>query len=389
MTLDELSKKFNKEFRDSNFSIISDCVPEYERMPTNALGLDYILAGGIPLGRIIEFSGQMHSGKTTAACVVMAAYQRKFPEKKCVYVDVEHTLDLKFQSKMTGLDLSNMYYINPTPGQSGEEILDVISELAQADDCGLIVLDSIPSLIPHTVLENSFTKDSGMRATTAKTLYPFFNKIQSIISKTNNIFIVINQVRDAGKTFTGVQMYKEPGGGAPQFYCSMILRFGTRRYTLKDDMDACKMNNGEGADGFRLQFKVLKNKCGASNRGGGFITFRYATGLDWMQDLLDIALHFNFIKRLNNITYALINLDTGEIYKDKEGKDLVGKKAYLVSYIENNIDFQNEYLAMLNRNICDSQKSYGSLLDERAEKEIDDQENSISNSNLSEENKTE
>ena len=43
-------------------------------MPTNALGLDYILGGGIPLGRIIEFSGLQHSGKTTAACVVLAAY---------------------------------------------------------------------------------------------------------------------------------------------------------------------------------------------------------------------------------------------------------------------------------------------------------------------------
>jgi hypothetical protein len=142
-------------------------------------------------------------------------------------------------------------------------------------------------------------------------------------------------------------------------------------------MDACGAKNGEGADGFRLQFKIMKNKTAPCNRGGGFITYRYATGLDWMNDLLEIALGFGFINRLNNVTYQLLNLETGEVYKDELGNDLTGKKAVLIEYIKTHPAFQTEYLGMLNRFISANDKSYGSLLDERASAEIDAQEAAI------------
>ena len=377
-TIAELAKKFRREYKDENLMIISNIKPDYQRMPTNALGLDYILAGGMPLGRLVEFSGLQHSGKTTAACVVLAAYQRMFPNQTCVYIDVEHSLDLRFQARMTGLDLSKLFYMNPN-GQSGQQILDMIIEMQKSDDVGMIVLDSLPALIPSAVLENDLTKDAGMRATMAKPLYPFCASMASMVAAKNNLFLMINQVRDDGKTFTGIQKYKEPCGAAPGYYSSIIIRFGTRKFTLGDDMDACGAKNGEGADGFRLHFKIMKNKCGACNRGGGFLTFRYETGLDWINDLLEIALGFGFIKRLNSITYQLVNLETGEIYQDEEGNLLQGKKADLIAYIKGNINFQNAYLAMLNRVISNEDNNYGNILDERTNAELDAQQNAIDN----------
>lgn len=373
-SIKEIAKKFNKEFKDDNLMIISDLKPTYTRLVTNALGLDYILGGGLVEGRAYEFSGLFHSGKTGATCVALAAYQRAHPEQTCVFVDAEHSLDLKFWAKMTGMDLSKLWYVNPN-GQSGQQILDMILEMQAADDIGMIVLDSLPALIPEVVLENDLTKDNGMRATMAKPLYPFYAKMTEMVAQKNNIFIATNQVRDGGKTFTGIQLYKEPCGLAPSFYSSIIIRFGTRKFTLGDDMDACGAKNGEGADGFRLQFKIVKNKCGSCNRGGGFLTFRYATGLDWINDLLEIAVGFNFIERINNVTYQLIDQETGEVYSDEEGNPLRGKKADLVEYIKTNIPFQNKYLAMLNRVIsADDSVSYGDLLDARANEEINSQQ---------------
>ena len=376
MSVADLAKKLNKEYKDSNLCMFSDVKPTYDRLATNALGLDYILYGGIPLGRIIEFSGLMHSGKTTAACTVLAAYQRAYPDKTSIYIDVEHSLDTRFQAKMTGLDLSKLLYIN-TNGQSGQQILDMIIEYQKEDDIGMIVLDSLPALISEAVLESDFTKDNGMRATMAKPLYPFCASMASMVAAKNNLFLMINQVRDDGKTFTGIQKYKEPCGQAPGYYSSVIIRFGTRKFTLGDDMDACGAKNGEGADGFRLVYKVMKNKCGPCNRGGGFLTFRYASGLDWINDLLEIALGFGFIKRLNNSTYALIDLCTGEILKDENGDELKGYKTKLVSYIRDNIDFQNKYLKMLNTYISNEDAFYGNLLDERANAELDAQQNAV------------
>lgn len=376
MSVADLAKKLNKEYKDSNLCMFSDVKPTYDRLATNALGLDYILYGGIPLGRIIEFSGLMHSGKTTAACTVLAAYQRAYPDKTSIYIDVEHSLDTRFQAKMTGLDLSKLLYVNPN-GQSGQQILDMIIEYQKEDDIGMIVLDSLPALISEAVLESDFTKDNGMRATMAKPLYPFCASMASMVAAKNNLFLMINQVRDDGKTFTGIQKYKEPCGQAPGYYSSVIIRFGTRKFTLGDDMDACGAKNGEGADGFRLVYKVMKNKCGPCNRGGGFLTFRYASGLDWINDLLEIALGFGFIKRLNNSTYALIDLCTGEILKDENGDELKGYKTKLVSYIRDNIDFQNKYLKMLNTYISNEDAFYGNLLDERANAELDAQQNAV------------
>ena len=375
----EIAKQLNKEYKDDNLAIVSSVKPNYTRMPTNALGLDYILGGGIPLGRIIEFSGLQHSGKTTAACVVLAAYQRAYPDKTCIYVDVEHSLDLKFQAKMTGLDLNKMLYVSPN-GLTGEQICDAIIEFEKADDVGCIVLDSLPALLPAAVMENDLTKDAGMRGTMAKTYHRFFPEMNDMVARKENLFIAINQVRDDGKTFTGIQKWKETGGSAPAYYSSIIIRFGTRKFTLGDNMDACGSSNGEGADGFRLLYKVLKNKCGSCARGGGFMTFRYETGFDWINDLLEIALGFGFIKRLSTVTYQLVNLETGKVYYDEDGVELKGKKADLVEYIKTNIPFQKEYLAMLNRVIsADDSKSYGELLDERTNAEINAQQAGVEN----------
>lgn len=373
----ETVKRLNKEYKTDKLIIKSNVLPHYDRLPTSALGMDYPLFGGLPLGRICIYSGLQHSGKTTAACCELAAFQRKFPDKTCVFVDVEHSLDLKFQANMNGIDLDKLYYVNVPAGMSGEQVCDLVVELQKSDDIGMIVLDSLPALTPAAVLESDLTEDKGMRGTMAKKLYPFLTEMQALLAEKNNILICINQVRDDGKTFTGIQKWKEPCGGAPQFLSSVSVRFGTRKFTLGDNMDACGSTNGEGADGFRLQFKIMKNKTAPCNRGGGFITYRYATGLDWINDLLEIALAFDFIHRVNNVTYQLVNLETGMVYEDENGNPLQGKKADLLEYIKSNIKFQTEYLAMLNRYIGANDNTYGSLLDERASAEIDAQEAAV------------
>lgn len=374
--LSDIVSTICKEYKDNTLIVKSNVTPNYKRLPCGAFGMDYPLFGGLPYGRICMYSGQPHSGKTTAAVVEMAAFQRANPEKTCVYVDVEHSLDLQFQAKMTGLDLNRMYYMNPTH-LSGEQILDAIIDMQKdAEDIGMIVLDSIPALLPADVLENDISKDVGMRGTIAKPLHKFLIEMSSLLSKKENILILINQVRQVGTTFTGAPIYKEPGGDGPRYYSSVSVRFGTRTFTLGENMDACKPD-GEGADGYRIRFKITKNKTAPCNRGGGFITFRYDTGLDWIHDLLEIAIQFNFIQRLNNITYQLIDLETGEILINEEGKELKGKKSDLIEYIKNNIAFQTKYLDMLTKYISADNVSYGSLLDERTIKEIDAEETSI------------
>lgn len=373
MSVIDVAKKLNKEYSDSKLAIKASVTPNYERMSTGAFGLDYPLYGGLVRGRIHTFAGLFHSGKTTAACTAMAAYQKAEPDKTCVYVDLEHSLDIKFQSRMTGLNPEKMIYFNPT-SLTGEQILDAILEFQKEEDIGMIVLDSIPALMPAQSIENDMTKDPGMRGTIAKSLHRFLIAMSSLVNKTNNIFIMVNQVRVSGTTFTGAPIYSEPGGQAPQYYSSIKVRFGTRTFIKGDKVDC---SDGEGAEGFRLKFAITKQKCGPIARGGGFISFNYDTGLMWLDDLLEIAYKFDFIHRVNNVTYQLVNLETGEVYLDEDGNELTGKRKDLEDYIKNNVDFQVKYIAMLNKFISGSSESYGNVLDAREQAEIKEQEESV------------
>ena len=219
------------------------------------------------------------------------------------------------------------------------------------------------------------TKDPGMRGTIAKPLHRFLIAMSSLVNQKNNIFIMVNQVRVSGTTFTGAPIYSEPGGQGPQYYSSVKVRFGTRTFIKGDKVDC---SDGEGAEGFRLKFAITKQKCGPIARGGGFISFNYDKGLMWLDDLLEIAYKFDFIHRVNNITYELINLETGEIYIDPEtGKELRGKRADLENYIKTNVAFQTQYIKMLNKYISASDDSYGNILDAREAAEIKAIEDSV------------
>lgn len=379
MSVLEKAKKLNKEYKNDNLAVIADVVPHYERLSTGAIAMDFPLYGGLPLGRTVVFAGLEHSGKSTAACLTLSAFQRKFPNKMCMYVDVEHSLDLEFQSAMTGLDLTRLLYVNPE-NMGGEDILDYILSMQDEDDIGMIVLDSIPALVSNRDYDTDVGEDKGMSASMAKPLAKFIKKINDQLSAKKNILVLVNQVREAGKTFTGANIYTEPCGHAPKYYASVKVRFGTRTFTNGDKVD---LSDGENADGFRLKFKITKNKTASTQRGGGFITFRYDTGLDWKHDLLEVALKYDFIKRPTNQSYLLVNLVTNEVYRDKEtGEELKfrGKQA-LLDYLDSHIEFQNEYLAMLNSVISHNDNQYGSLLDARENAEIDAQERSVNSQN--------
>lgn len=379
----EIAKKLNRQYDNKKFALIADVVPQYKRLATNALGVDFPLYGGIPYGRVVTVSGKEHSGKSTASCLFLSAYQRANPDKVCVYVDVEHSLDKEFQSAMTGLDLTKLLYLNPE-GMDCEQILSCVEELQESDDIGMIVVDSLAALVSSRDYDSSVEKDNGMAGGIAKPLAKFIKKMLDTLQSKNNILLLINQVRQVGTTFQGAAIYDEPGGHAPKYYASVKLRFGTRTFTKGDTLDG---RDGESADGFRLVFSTTKNKTASIQRGGGFVTFRYDTGLDWVTDLLEVAIKYEFIMRPNNRTYVLVNLETGESYKDADGNELkfVGKQA-LKNYLNENVEFQVEYLKMLNDHISATSNKYGSLLDKRVLAEINAEESSVENEQTDTEN---
>ena len=378
MNVLEMAKRLNKEYKNDSLSIRADVTPNYKRIPCGDLGMDFPLYGGLPEGRIVVFSGKEHSGKSLSATAYMAAYQRKYPDKICVFVDVEHSLDLQFVAHMTGIDWSRVQYVNPI-GISGEQILNIIEEFFTCDDIGVVVLDSVAALCSSDDYDSDIEDDKGMRASIAKALNKFLKKVLDKVSSSNGLLIMINQVREKGKTFNGATIYDEVAGSAPKFYSSVTVRFGKRTFT---DGDVVDKTDGEKTDGFRLNFAIIKNKTANTQRGGGFLTFRYDTGLDYLFDTLEVALKYNFISRPNKMKYELINLENGEIYKDKESGEplsFIGKEK-LKNYLYTHEDFREEYLNMLTEYISKDNNQFGGLIDYKTFKEIQDEDSCLVNS---------
>ena len=195
LTIKDAIKKINKACKDWNILDSGNFSQNLRKLSLGTLGFDFPFKGGLPYGQIITFSGVEHSGKTVAACTAMAQYQKKYPEKTCVYVDAENTLLTQgdFLSRTTGLNLDSEVFLRyDMTGKSAEEMFTDILELQEADNIGMIVIDSAPALISQADLDNEFIKDNGQRASIAKSLGKFLKQMIMYLPKRNNILLIIS-----------------------------------------------------------------------------------------------------------------------------------------------------------------------------------------------------
>lgn len=372
MKLLDIAKKLNKAYGTDKLIIQADLVPEYQRLSFRSLGFTYPTFGGLPLGRIVTFAGVNHSGKTLASFVAISEYQRQFPDKVCVFVDVEHTADLNFLSHQSEVDLSKLYYVN-TDTLGGEDILDLVVNLQQSEDIGLIVIDSMPALVSTKNMEADIEQNTGMAGHMAIPIQRFLNKMSPLVAKQNNLLILINQVREK-TTPNGAIIYHEPGGSAMGFVPSMKVRFGRRTY-IKGDND--NSNDGEDADGFKLSFVITKSKTSSIQRGGGFISFSYKNGLDIVRDTIEIASKFGFMDKVGSY-YTLINPATAEVLVDKEGNPLkFHGKQKIRDYLSEHKEFAKSYIEILTQAIVGADKPTKRLLDEATLQAILEEEASV------------
>ena len=104
-TLEEVMKEMNKRAKETIVTVgMKDF--DYKRIPFTSPRMNYCTFGGIPQGKITEFFGEEHGGKTTSALDIVANFQQ-IDDRKVLYVDAENTLDIEW-AKNIGVDV-DMY----------------------------------------------------------------------------------------------------------------------------------------------------------------------------------------------------------------------------------------------------------------------------------------
>ena len=110
-SLQEVMKKISKKFGENVVRVGAEALTVDGVLSLGSPSLDFCLYGGIPEGRIVEFSGAEGAGKTTNALLAAASYQReelkRHPDnpRSIVFLDNEGTLDPEWAQKL-GYDLS-------------------------------------------------------------------------------------------------------------------------------------------------------------------------------------------------------------------------------------------------------------------------------------------
>lgn len=305
MTLSEVLKSVEKVYgKDSVQEGVE--LKDIKRLPLPARSLNRVLYGGLPFGRLIEFSGAEHSGKTTTALLTIAAHQRLKPDVPCVFIDAEGTYDSEWAEKL-GVDNSKVIKITPE-NQTAEQCLQMIIEIASTGEAGVIVLDSIPALVPQQ--EDTKTLSEYTMAGVSKPLTVFSRKLQKeLIKYPDTIFIAINQLRD------NISGYGAPtttiGGRMWRHSCSLRMEF--RGYNI-DERGNELSQSAENIAGAKIKASLTKNKTAPRDKRVGEYCVMFHTGFNERQDVINAAIEEGFVQKAGPST-RYINEDGEVVFK--------------------------------------------------------------------------
>lgn len=231
--IDEVMNKLNK-------SVGADIIKKgterthYKKIPFTSCKLNAMTYGGVARGKILEICGRENGGKTSLSLDLCGNAQKIFQEeyedklreyraeydvlvnggkskekqaakllvemeefeengpKVVVYFDLENTLD-EIWAQTLGVDTSSLILVRPQ-SQTGEQVLQMALDLIDSGGVGLLVIDSLPLLVPQQIFDDSLEKKS--MGGIAKLLSDFCNRVTPKLTVNDCTLIGLNQVRE-------------------------------------------------------------------------------------------------------------------------------------------------------------------------------------------------
>ena len=304
--LDAMIADINKKAKET---IISKGMNdfEYQRIPFTSPRMNYMTYGGLPIGKVIEFFGEEHGGKTTTALDVVANYQNMFPDRDVLFVDAENTFDVEWARKL-GVDTEKIIILQPK-AQSAEDIFQIVCDAVDTGEVGLWIIDSLGVLMSQQEWDKEMNEKTygGI----AMPLTKFSKKIEMLMGRHKCTGIGINQLREKiDSTWGGTDT---PGGRAWKHVCSVRIQFSRGKFFDEAGKDISR-SSGEPYGNY-VMANAVKNKTAPPTRHIGQYRIRYDIGIDYLADLVDVALLYGIVEQ-KGAWYKILDIETGEILKD-------------------------------------------------------------------------
>ena len=314
-----------------------------KKIPMSSPLMNWATYGGIPRDRITEFCGEPGSGKSsTAIDVCKNAYELFLKEyedkvnsyreriangekgltaemedyiemgsKKVIYVDLEHGFDGSWAETL-GIDPTHIDIMQP-PDITAEELLQTIQELIETGEVGLVVLDSIPSLVTKSELEKKYGERTV--ASLAGLMTVFCRKVTSLLTRYGATLLLINQTRD---NMENPYVIQTPGGKAVKFYCSLriLFKLGKPVDFLGNELPQYTENPA----GYIVNARLLKQKTAPFDRKDCSYYLMAHSGIRTDMDYAQLAIKRYGIIKKSGGWFTMCIPTTGEVLEDADGK---------------------------------------------------------------------
>lgn len=345
------------------------------KIPFSSPLLNWATYGGIPRNKITEFHGAPGGGKTTTAVDVcknaVKIFHEEFEEsvttmrsqvstgkkelagpledlidqgpKKVFYLDLEHAFDKKWSAKL-GLSKSDIEIMQP-PNVPAEDILQTVQEIIETGEVGMVVLDSIPSLVPKAELEKKYGEKTV--ASLAGLLNVFMRKIVSILTRYECTLLMINQIRD---NMDNPYVVNTPGGQAPKFYASlrMLFRLGSPVDFVGNELPA----STENPAGYIVNAKLVKQKSAPWDRKLGTYYLMTQTGIREDFDYAKLAISKYGIIKKSGAWFTMCDPETGEILTNSSGNPIkLNGQVKVFDYLQANPEYYAKLKAYIDADI--------------------------------------
>lgn len=301
------------------------------RLPTGIFAVDYVIGGGLPIYGSTGFWGGEEAGKSSMAlnaarvagaicwrCFTILEYCKcsQSPLKMKTYIgDAEGTVDRDWASDI-GIDPEN-YILGLA--DYGQQHVNIAESMLRADDCGLVIIDSLAALTPLEEIEGAMEDQFiGLQARIITRMVRVLK--QRLIRERKRghpcTALFINQMRTKiGILFGSPET--QPGGHGLQHEYSLFLRC-VKKALKKDGVDKKYVDASSNNDvAARHAFSVQKRKVLTLQRVGEFVRV--------LEDVDALGLKKGMIDDFSTVMTYARNL--GVVKKEGASWEVMGKKS--------------------------------------------------------------
>lgn len=230
------------------------------RVSTGIESFDFVLGGGLPVGRQIEIAGAKSAGKTTIAHYLTSLFD----------LAVNHPCEGTFswdRAKLFGNEAGQLY-VNNT--ETGESYMNKILKFANLG-VPLQIVDSVPHLKQKKEIEKrnkaatKNTIENDKMGGVTGLINPYIPAIRRSCEVSGTIIVWINQVRQNMNAMPFGDKFYHPGGEEHAHAMSIILRVARREWIKIKNHDT-RNSAAQEAIGIIIKVKCIKNKLSPPER---------------------------------------------------------------------------------------------------------------------------